>query len=45
MCSSDLKVKRTFVPQKKTGGVKIQEADGAAAAKKLYELLGAAGIV
>ncbi len=42
---SPTKVKRTFVPQKKTGGVKIQEADGAAAAKKLYELLGAAGIV
>ncbi len=42
---SPTKVKRTFVPQKKTGGVKIQEADGGAAAKKLYELLGAAGIV
>ncbi len=38
-------VKKTFVPQKKTGGVKIQEADNTAGAKKLYSLLSEAGVI
>lgn len=42
---SPTKVKKTFVPQKKTGGVKIQEEDNAASAKKLYEALSGAGII
>ena len=42
---SPTKVKKTFVPQKKTGGVKIQEADNTASAKKLFELLSAASII
>ena len=42
---SPTKVKKTFVPQKKTGGVKIAEEDNAASAKKLFELLSAASII
>ena len=42
---SPTKVKKTFVPQKKTGGVKIQEADSAASARKLFELLSSAGTI
>ena len=42
---SPTKVKKTFVPQKKTGGVKIKEADNEASAKKLFELLSAASIL
>ena len=42
---SPTKVKKTFVPQKKSGGVKIKEEDNAASAKKLFELLNAAGIM
>lgn len=42
---SPTKVKKTFVPQKKTGGVKIQEADNTASAKKLFGLLSAASII
>ena len=38
-------VKKTFVPQKKTGGVKIQEADNETSAKKLFELLSGASII
>ena len=42
---SPTNVKKTFVPQKKTGGVKIKEEDSAASAKKLFELLTAASII
>ena len=42
---SPTNVKKTFVPQKKTGGVKIKEADNEASAKKLYELLSGASII
>ena len=42
---SPTNVKKTFVPQKKSGGVKIQEEDNAASAKKLFELLSAASII
>ncbi len=42
---SPTKVKKTFVPQKKTGGVKIKEADNAESAKVLFEKLSAAGII
>ena len=38
-------VKKTFVPQKKTGGVKIKEADNETSAKKLFELLSGASII
>lgn len=38
-------VKKTFVPQKKKGGVKIKEADNAASAQKLFSLLSDAGII
>lgn len=38
-------VKKTFVPQKKTGGMKIKEADNAASARKLVEVLSGAGII
>ncbi len=41
---SPTKVKKTFVPKKKAGGVKIQE-DAADAAKKLITLLNDAGII
>lgn len=41
---SPTKVKKTFVPKKKAGGVKIQEA-AADAAKKLITLLNDAGII
>ena len=42
---SPTKVKKTFVPQKKSGGIKIQEADNAASAKALFEKLSAAGVI
>ena len=42
---SPTKVKKTFVPQKKQGGVKIHEADGAASAQKLFGALSDAGIL
>ena len=42
---SPTKVKRTFVPQRKTSGVKVKEADDVASAKKLVELLRVAGVV
>ena len=41
---SPTKVKKTFVPKKKAGGVKLQE-DAADAAKKLTTLLNDAGII
>lgn len=42
---SPTKVKRTFVPPKKSGGLKIREADSAQSAKKLVGLLRGRGIV
>lgn len=42
---SPTNVKKTFVPQKKTGGVKIKEADNETSAKKLFELLSGASII
>lgn len=42
---SPTKVKKTFVPQKKTGGVKIQEESNEDSAKKLFGLLGEAGVI
>ena len=42
---SPTKVKKTFVPQKKSGGVKIQEETGEASAQKLYAMLSEAGIM
>lgn len=38
-------VKKTFVPQKKTGGIKIQEETNEDSAKKLYALLSDARII
>ena len=42
---SPTKVKKTFVPQKKTGGMKIKEESNEESAKKLFETLSAAGII
>lgn len=42
---SPTKVKKTFVPQKKSGGIKIKEEDNAASARKLFELLSSAGAI
>lgn len=42
---SPTKVKKTFVPQKKSGGVKIQESSAGDSAKKLCQLLLDAAIV
>jgi len=42
---SPTKVKKTFVPQKKTGGMKIQEETAEASAQKLYRVLSEAGIM
>ncbi|NLF35516.1 MAG: electron transfer flavoprotein subunit beta, partial [Clostridiales bacterium] len=42
---SPTKVKKTFVPERKKGGVKIEEESGEAAGKKLFELLSGANIV
>lgn len=38
-------VKKTFVPQKKTGGIKIQEAGNEESAKKLFQLLSDAAVI
>ena len=38
-------VKSTFVPQKKTGGVKVQEEDATASAVKLFTLLSDAAVI
>lgn len=42
---SPTKVKSTFVPQKKTGGIKIHEETAEDSARKLYGLLSEAGIM
>ena len=42
---SPTKVKKTFVPQKKTGGIKIQEETNEDSAKKLFELLSDAKVL
>lgn len=42
---SPTKVKSTFVPQKKTGGIKIHEETAEGSARKLYGLLSEAGIM
>ncbi len=42
---SPTKVKRTFVPQKKTGGIKIQEETNEDSAKKLFAVLSDAKII
>lgn len=42
---SPTRVKRTFVPRQKSGGVIIKEADGAAGAQKLYALLHRAAVI
>lgn len=42
---SPTKVKKTFVPKKKTGGVTIQEDNAADSAKKLFGLLNDANII
>ena len=42
---SPTKVKKTFVPQRKKGGVKLQEESGVIAAEKLTALLSDAGII
>lgn len=42
---SPTKVKKTFVPQKKTGGVKIKEETAEDSAKKLFGLLSDASII
>ena len=42
---SPTKVKKTFVPQKKSGGIKIQEETTADSARKLYGLMSGAGLI
>ena len=42
---SPTRVKKTFVPQKKSGGVMIREHSGAESAKKLLQLLGEANVI
>ena len=42
---SPTKVKKTFVPQKKTGGVTIKEETAEDSAKKLFQLLSDASII
>ncbi len=42
---SPTKVKKTFTPPQKSGGVKIKEESNEASAKKLFELLSAANII
>ena len=42
---SPTKVKKTFVPKKKTGGVTINEEDAAGSAKRLFGLLSEANII
>jgi electron transfer flavoprotein beta subunit len=38
-------VKSTFVPQKKSGGMKIEEETNEDSAKKLFQVLSAASII
>ena len=42
---SPTKVKKTFVPQKKSGGIKIDEGSGEGSAKKLFAALSTAGVL
>ena len=42
---SPTKVKKTFVPQKKKGGMKIKEEDNQASAKKLFQVLSDAAVL
>lgn len=42
---SPTKVKKTFVPQKKTGGIKINEENAADSTRKLFQLLSDASII
>ena len=42
---SPTRVKKTFVPAQKTGGVKIAEDTGAESAKKLFAIMNEAGII
>lgn len=42
---SPTKVKKTFVPQRKTGGIKIEENSNEASAKKLFRHLSEASII
>ena len=42
---SPTKVKKTFVPPRKSGGVKIEEETGAESAKKLFSLMSDAGLI
>ena len=42
---SPTKVKKTFVPQKKTGGVKIREASNEDSARKLFQLLSGSNVI
>ena len=42
---SPTKVKKTFVPQKKTGGVKIREASNEDSARKLVQLLSDSNVI
>ena len=42
---SPTKVKKTFTPPRKTGGIKIKEETNEESAKKLYELLSDKGII
>ena len=42
---SPTRVKKTFVPQKKTGGLKIQEETAEESAKKLFDALSDAGVL
>lgn len=45
LTGSPTKVKKTFVPQKKTGGIKIKEETNEEAAKKLFAALSAANVI
>lgn len=42
---SPTKVKKTFTPPRKQGGVKIHEADGGLSAKKLFEAMSGANLI
>jgi len=42
---SPTKVKKTFVPQKKSGGIRIEEETTADSARKLYGLMSDAGLI
>ncbi|MDO4553849.1 MAG: electron transfer flavoprotein subunit beta/FixA family protein [Lachnospiraceae bacterium] len=42
---SPTKVKKTFVPPRKSGGIKIEEETGAESARKLFSLMSDAGLV